>query len=68
MYGQGAQNPQFKFNNLFNKHFPYLIFFKVFCRLNWRRIVIEKWHNGWLRLQTVLLPSRIYIGRGPPAL
>ena len=36
MLGQGAQAPQLKFNDLFNQHFPWLIFFKYFVRKNWR--------------------------------
>ena len=32
MYDQGAQAPQFKFNNLFKEHFPKLFFSKVFYR------------------------------------
>ena len=37
MYDQGARTPQFKFNNLFNEHFPQLIFFKsISSRKNWR--------------------------------
>ena len=28
--------PQLKFNNLFNQHFPRLIFFKYFVRKTWR--------------------------------
>ena len=35
MFGQGAQAPQLKFNDLFNQHFPRLIFLKYFVRKNW---------------------------------
>ena len=28
--------PQLKFNNLFNQHFPRLIFFKYFVRKTWQ--------------------------------
>ena len=28
--------PQLKFDNLFNQHFPRLIFFKYFVRKTWR--------------------------------
>ena len=53
-----ARGPhQLKFNNLFNMHFSWLIFFKDFVRKIWlgyRRIVIEKWCNRWLRLHTML--------------
>ena len=32
--GGRGEPPQFKFNNLLNKHFPYLIYFlKLFCRI-----------------------------------
>ena len=32
MFGQGAQDPQLKFNDSFNQHFPWLIFFKsILC-------------------------------------
>ena len=33
MYDLEAKHPRFNFNNLFNKHFPRLIFSKAFCRL-----------------------------------
>ena len=34
---KGAGAPQFKFNNLFNQHFPMLFFFKnISSRENWR--------------------------------
>ena len=29
MFGQGAQDLQLKFNDSFNQHFPWLIFFKT---------------------------------------
>ena len=36
MFGQRAQAPQLKFNDLFNHHFPWLIlFFKYFVLKNW---------------------------------
>ena len=37
MYDQEPKHPRFNFNNLFNKHFPKLIFFKsILSRENWR--------------------------------
>ena len=37
MHGQGPKAPQFKFNKLFNEHFPSPNFFqKSFVRKNWR--------------------------------
>ena len=37
MYGQWAQDPPFKFNNVLNKHFPLLIFSKsILLRKNKR--------------------------------
>ena len=30
---RGSRPPQFKFNELFNEHFPSLFFSKVFCRV-----------------------------------
>ena len=31
----------------------------------WGWIVIKKWYNRWLRLQTTIFLGRIYIARGP---
>ena len=36
MYGQEAQDPQFKFNNLSNEHLPWLILLKYIVRKNWQ--------------------------------
>ena len=44
MYSQEAQAPQFKFNNLFNEHFPWLIFFqKYIVAQNWQGGKIVRW-------------------------
>ena len=53
---RGPRPLQFKFNNLFNKHFSYLVFFQKYFfakkLAKWRSIVIEKWYNRWLYLLT----------------
>ena len=37
MYILGVHDPVLKFNNLFNEHFPKLIFFKsILSRKNWQ--------------------------------
>ena len=37
MYDLKPKHPRFNFNNLFNKHFPKLIFFKsILSRENWQ--------------------------------
>ena len=41
MYDEEAQAPQFNFNNLFNKHFPRLIFFAFECILCVNTGVVE---------------------------
>ena len=59
-----------KFNELFNRHFPWLIFLSILrvktgeLEVNYS-IAIEKWYNRWLRLLTMLLPGRICIALGP---
>ena len=59
MYDQGPSPPQFKFNNLLNKHFPLLTFFQKYFVLEklLRWIVIRSWCNRWLlvRLYTTQL-------------
>ena len=42
----GPRNPQFKFNNLFNEHFPELFFKSILSRKNWRGGDTLKSKNG----------------------
>ena len=44
---RGPRPPQFKSNNLFNEHFPYVIFFKsILSRKNWKGVGEWLFQNG----------------------
>ena len=52
MFGQGAQDPQLKFNDSLNQHFPWLIFFEKYF--------VHKNRRGWRRI-TKLLKKNVKI-------
>ena len=41
MYEQGPRHPQFKFNNLFNKHFLLLAFIKLILSRETSKLEVE---------------------------
>ena len=41
---RGPRTPQFKFNNLFNEHFPSCFFKSILCVKTGE---VEKWYNYW---------------------
>ena len=43
MYDQEPKYPRFNFNNLFNKHFPKLIFSKAFCHVKTDEMEVDRY-------------------------
>ena len=63
-----SRPPQFKFNDLFNEHFPILFFSKVYCRVKTGEVevnVINKWDNRMMVMLTnhLIAPGWVYIAR-----
>ena len=62
MNDEGSRSSQFKFNNLFNEHFPKLIYFsKVFCRVKTVEVEVDC-HPKMVRLMVTL--TNLVISRG----
>ena len=70
MYDQEAKVPQLKFNNLFNEHFPLLIFFfkSILPLKHWQGGEGFLFENGAIDSSAYLpcyFPGWMYITRGP---